>query len=129
MKKIVKKKKKGFTLIELLAVIIILGILMIIAIPAVTKYITDTRKTSYVDIAKSITQGTRNIVHSGELDVNDTNTSYYIDAKCIKTENDFKSPYGEFSKAYVIVTVSNDEKDHEYYWTSVDEAGMGILIN
>lgn len=33
------KKKNGFTLIELLAVIIILGILMIIAIPSITKYI------------------------------------------------------------------------------------------
>ena len=38
------KKKNGFTLIELLAVIIILGILMIIAVPAVTKYINDSRK-------------------------------------------------------------------------------------
>ena len=36
MRKIIKRKminKKGFTLIELLAVIIILGVLMIIAIP------------------------------------------------------------------------------------------------
>ena len=40
------KNNKGFTLIELLAVIIILGILMIIAIPSVTKYITDSRKNS-----------------------------------------------------------------------------------
>ena len=31
--------KKGFTLIELLAVIIILGILLLIAIPSVTEYI------------------------------------------------------------------------------------------
>ena len=31
-----KMNKKGFTLIELLAVIIILGVLMIIAIPSVT---------------------------------------------------------------------------------------------
>ena len=44
--------KKGFTLIELLAVIIILGILMIIAIPSVTKYISDSRKSAYVDTAK-----------------------------------------------------------------------------
>ena len=33
-------KKKGFTLIELLAVIVILGLLIAIAIPSVTKYIT-----------------------------------------------------------------------------------------
>ena len=45
------KKKNGFTLIELLAFIIILGILMIIAIPSVTKYISDSRKNAYVDTA------------------------------------------------------------------------------
>lgn len=35
-----KKNNKGFTLIELLAVIVILGLLMAIAIPSVTRYIT-----------------------------------------------------------------------------------------
>ena len=48
------KKKNGFTLIELLAVIIILGILMIIAIPSVTSYINNSRKSAYVDTAKEI---------------------------------------------------------------------------
>lgn len=42
------KNKKGFTLIELLAVIVILGLLMAIAIPSVTKYITQSRKKTVV---------------------------------------------------------------------------------
>ena len=33
------KNKKGFTLIELLAVIVIMGILMMVAIPAVSRVI------------------------------------------------------------------------------------------
>ena len=44
--------KKGFTLIELLAVIVILAILLAVAIPRVTKYISDSRKDSFVATAK-----------------------------------------------------------------------------
>ena len=44
--------KKGFTLIELLAVIVILGILMLVAIPMVSKYIDNSRKESFVNMAK-----------------------------------------------------------------------------
>ena len=116
--------KKGFTLIELLAVIIILGILMIIAIPSVTRYISDSRKSVYVDTANSLISGARNMVNEGKLQMFDTDTTYYIAAECIKTEGANKSPYGEFVKAYVVVTYNG--KGYEYYWTSVDEVGNGI---
>ena len=118
------RKKNGFTLIELLAVIIILGILMIIAIPSVTKYISDSRKSAYIDTARSIIDGARNLVNEGKLEMYDTDTTYYIDSACIKTEGSSKSPYGEFTKAYVVVTY--DGKGYDYYWTSVDDAGQGI---
>ena len=119
-----KKKKKGFTLIELLAVIIILGILMIIAIPSVTKYISDSRKSAYIDTAKNVIGAARNLVNEGQLGMYDTNTTYYIEASCIDSENAIKSPYDDFDKAYVVVTY--DGKGYKYYWTSVDKAGQGI---
>ena len=46
------KNKRGFTLIELLAVIVILAILLAVAIPRVTKYISDSRKDSMVTTAR-----------------------------------------------------------------------------
>ncbi len=46
------KNRRGFTLIELLAVIVILAILLAVAIPMVTKYITDSRKDSMITTAK-----------------------------------------------------------------------------
>ena len=48
-----KKNNKGFTLVELLAVIVILGLLMAIAIPSVTKYITQSRKKTLVSTIDS----------------------------------------------------------------------------
>ncbi len=120
----INKKIKGFTLIELLAVIIILGILMIIAIPSVTSYISDSRKSSYVDTARQVIAGVRNIVNDGKLGMYDTNTTYYIPVDYVPTENALKSPYGEFTQAYVGVVYNGT--GYKYYWISVDDAGQGI---
>ena len=119
------KNKKGFTLIELLAVIIILGLLMLIAIPSVTKYIADSRKKTYIDTAKELVAGARALVNSGNLDMYDTDTTYYIPYSCINTENGARSPFGDFDKAYVLVTY--DEKGFNYYWMSRDETGQGVI--
>lgn len=47
-------KKKGFTLIELLAVILILGVIALIAIPVVTNIIEETKKNALKDSAYGI---------------------------------------------------------------------------
>ena len=117
-------KKKGFTLIELLAVIIILGILMLIAIPSVTSYINNSRKETYITTAKELIKGAQTMVNSGELQVSDPYSTYYIPCSCIPTESGGDSPYGKFEPAYVVVTYTGD--DYNYYWTSRDTAGMGV---
>ena len=131
-KRVVNKKKKklelkAFTLFELLAVIIILGILLLIAIPSVSKYIDDSRKQSYVLTAKQYVKGATNLVNQGDLDMFDTNTTYYLPAECVKLETGGDSPYGKFEPAYIVITYSGNE--HRYYWTSRDTSSVGIYIS
>ena len=59
--------KKGFTLVELLAVIVIMGILMMVAIPSVTRTIENSRKDTFVDIAKSYGNAVRTLWTSDNL--------------------------------------------------------------
>lgn len=48
------KKKNGFTLVELLAVIVILAIILVIAVPQIMNTIKDARKGSFESSAKLI---------------------------------------------------------------------------
>ena len=121
--------KKGFTLIELLAVIIILGILMLIAIPSVTSYINNSRKQTYISTVKNLINGTITKVNSGELDIQtNPELTYYVDPKCICMENTYTSPYGKYLKSYVLVKYSEKNDSFNYYWTGVDEAGYGADV-
>ena len=119
------KNKKGFTLIELLAVIIILGVLMLVAIPSVTAYINNSRKEAYINTAKQYIKGATNLVNSGNLDVFDPTVTYYIPSSCVPLETGGESPYGgKFNPAYVLVTYDNNS--YNYYWMSRDDQGIGI---
>ena len=66
---------KGFSMIELLGVIVIIGILAGLAIPAVTKYIGKTRDRAYDNIYESAYAAAQEkYMH----DLEDTNQHYYL---------------------------------------------------
>ena len=124
--------KKGFTLVELLAVIVILGLLMAIAIPSVTKYITESRKKTlsasihaYIDAV--ITQ-----VNDGEYHFTDSTKVFAIPIECIPLEKGGTNPFGEWIQssdeywAYVLVQYDNINYNYLYGFTFKDSAGYGM---
>lgn len=60
--------RKGFTLIELLAVITIMGILMLVAIPAVSRTIENSRRDTFATLSKQYITTVRNAVLADELE-------------------------------------------------------------
>ena len=126
------KNKKGFTLIELLAVIVILGLLMAIAIPSVTKYITQSRK-------KTVTSTIGNYIGALVNDVNDlsytfteANTVYAVPIECIALERGGTNPFGAWHQAnnaywaYVLVQYNDQTSSYTYGYTFKDSAGYGL---
>ena len=99
---------------------------MIIAIPAVTEYISSSRKNAYITTATRYIDGVRNMVNAAEIPVYDKETTYYIPGSCVSMEKGGKSPYGDWREYYVVVTY--DGTSYDYYWTSRDETNTGIYL-
>ena len=62
-----KKNNKGFTLIELLAVITIMGILMLVGIPAIGRTIENVRRDSFANITAQYVDAVRNAINADDL--------------------------------------------------------------
>ena len=129
------RNKKGFTLIELLAVIVILGVLLAIAIPSVTKYINNSKKDTYIQTAKQYIEAVRyNIVSNIYQYPVNTNQATLVKFSTIlpNLEKGGKtSSYGgtfnpDNSFVLIVNTSTSENPKYEYYVTALDSKGYGI---
>lgn len=147
--------KKGFTLIELLAVIVILGVIMLIAIPSVSSIIANSRKNTYKSTAETLISGARNMVLSTATGDPDTNgdwseittqiskinelsgangvdayaKAYVIAVNNIKVEqgSNTRSPYGNLvAEQSFVVAAKNKDGSYDYYIQLYDDASYAI---
>ena len=128
----IKNNKKGFTLIELLAVIVILGLLMAIAIPSITKYITESRKKTAISTVQNYMSAIMNEVNDMVYTFTASNTIYAVPIECISVERGGNSPFGEWMQAnnsywaYVLVQYDEKNSSYTYGFTFKDSAGYGM---
>ena len=119
------KNNKGFSLVELLAVIVIIGILAMVSVPAVNSIIFNSRADTYANSAESFIESARRFVADGTFKVKQYDTTYYIDANNLVDDELGSSPFAPWNQAYVAVTRDPDNT-YRFYWISSDKAGWRI---
>lgn len=129
------KNKNGFTLIELLAVITIMGILMMVAIPTISRTIENSRKDTFIDIVNQYAKSVQNMWFSDNFQCDDYSSSavqtgtYYVQIDSSNPSLDYileqggKSPWGNREiKGMIVVTVlsKGTKRDIKFYPVLLD---------
>ena len=123
-----KLNNKGFTLIELLAVIVILAILVAVAVPAVTRYLSQAQKGTFSINAHSAIDAVKLEVY---LNGQTVNKKYKLDEiNPLMEKKLIQSPYSRAYDESSYVELSFDASGNATYSVClIDVSGNGIYNN
>ena len=123
------RNQKGFTLIEALAVIIILGVIMLIAIPAVSKYIFRSDRAVYASNISAYVETIRGKYEMKEYGpfLKDNEIMIVPIRHIILEKGDNKTPYGEYDFDRSFVLIVPERNGYAYYATIIDSEKAGLI--
>ena len=124
---------KGFTLIEILAVVIIISVLVLIAVPAVTKYITSSKLNIYESTLRNMVSTVNNEIISGHREkysFDEENEYLVMPLVCVELEkgDNQKSPFSNYVAAYSFIIVEATATGYSYKVQALDETGYGTYL-
>lgn len=130
------KQQKGFTLIEMMSVVIILGIIMLIAVPRVSDYILSSRKSAYAnDVIAYVDSLETNFLSRMYGDYPEEGEILVVPIENIKLErnNTKTSPFGGFKLDYCYIVIvprtlvgTTETSAFDYYAFFLDQSGYGL---
>lgn len=114
----VLKDKRGFTVVEILAVIVLITLLLLVAVPAVGKQLEGVREDYYISLEKSIKTSAQDyisesrygkpskLLYSRVIEVDDLVKKNYID--------EVKDYLGKDCKGSYVIVVKTGNKSYDY---------------
>lgn len=123
-------KKKGFTLIEVIAVVVILGIVMLIAVPAVINYTRNSNQAVYANNIGSFMEQAKLLYGEKQFGpYMDDNEIMIVPISLIETAkgDNKKSPYGAFLPEHCYIIIERKGKSVYYYASAIDNMSWGLV--
>ncbi len=118
--------KKGFTLVELIAVVVILGIILVIAVPRITDVINNAKINTFIKNEKMLLRATKNyLVSNNEKMPTEIGSAEEVTLIELQTEEliqPIKSPFNNNNcSGYVLVTnIGDNSYDYTPHLNCVD---------
>ncbi len=118
--------KKGFTLVELIAVVVILGIILVIAVPKITDVINNAKINAVIKNEEMLIRATRNyLVSNNEKLPTEIGGTEEVTLEQLQTEEliqTIKSPFinGNCSGYVLITNIGNNKYDYTPHLNCVD---------
>lgn len=111
------KNSKGFTLIELMAVIVILGLIMMIAVPNTITLMDKNKKSNYIENAKTFASLVQAKLQTDrKIEEPTVGTAFVMTLDDLNTNDIVDSPYGlPYDKGKSFVAVTLEDNKYVYY--------------